>query len=101
MAPGDTHSTTGSNGSVAEFDHDSTSSQHKYGPRATKDQRLATQRLQSFLKDDTVPMAHTYGGTTIAEARRRMAEKLKGFEEVFNKGGLRNDEAGLEQITHG
>jgi hypothetical protein len=49
------------------------------------DKTLAAQRLEAFIVD-ALRLAEAYGTTTTAQARCRMMEKVKGFEEDFNKG---------------
>jgi hypothetical protein len=55
------------------------------------DKALASQRLHSFLEDKDICPAHTYGSTSTEEAQARTREKLKIFEEAFNKASERKE----------
>jgi hypothetical protein len=61
------------------------------GVALAADNALATQRLKTFITDNTLRPAHEYGSTTTTQARRRKEEMLKGFEEDFNKINSRTE----------
>jgi hypothetical protein len=46
---------------------------------------IAIQQVNAFIADEIIHPAYAYGSTTTAQARERMEEVLKMFEEAFKQ----------------
>lgn len=57
-------------------ERNTTSTRHENHTQTIEQKTLALQRLHTFLADDALRPAYTYGGTTTEQARDLMMEKL-------------------------